>query len=200
MKTQKVLFFSLYERFWHWSQALLIFVLTFTGLEVHGTMSVMGMEKAVNIHNVAGWALVVLEIFTLFWMMTSGQWKQYIPRFEKLVDQVKYYAVGIFQGAPHPTVKTPEAKHNPLQRLTYLGLLAALVPLQLITGALYWGYPQYQLEGFPLETLAVVHTLGAFGFVSFVVVHVYMTTTGHTVFSNLIAMITGYEETEKEVH
>lgn len=200
MSSKKVLFFSLYERFWHWSQALLIGGLTVTGLEVHGTFSALGMEKAVNLHNLMGWALVILEVFTLFWMFTSGQWKQYIPRFEKLTDQVMYYVSGIFKGAPHPTAKTPDSKHNPLQRLTYLGLLAALVPLQLASGILYFGYPDYQLSSLGLETIAIVHTLGAFGFASFVLVHVYMTTTGHTVFSNVKAMVTGYEDVEEEAH
>jgi len=46
----------------------------------------------------------------------------------------------------------------------------------------------------PLETLAFIHTVAAFLLVIFFIVHVYMTTTGHTVFSNIMAMITGSEE------
>ncbi len=47
--------------------------------------------------------------------------------------------------------------------------------------------------------MAVIHTLGAFLLVAFFVIHLYLITTGETVTSNLKAMITGYEELEKEV-
>jgi hypothetical protein len=35
---------------------------------------------------------------------------------------------------------------------------------------------------------------GAFAILSFLVVHVYMITTGHTIFAHTRAMITGWEE------
>jgi thiosulfate reductase cytochrome b subunit len=37
-----------------------------------------------------------------------------------------YYAWGMFHGAPHPYRKTVLRKHNPLQRLAYLALLALI--------------------------------------------------------------------------
>ncbi len=40
---------------------------------------------------------------------------------------------------------------------------------------------------------------GAFFILSFVIVHVYMTTTGHTVFAHIKAMITGWEDIEEGV-
>ena len=49
-----------------------------------------------------------------------------------------------------------------------------------------------------LGSIANWHTFGAFLLVAFVIVHVYMTTTGHTYTSNLKAMITGYENLEDE--
>jgi thiosulfate reductase cytochrome b subunit len=39
-----------------------------------------------------------------------------------------------------------------------------------------------------------VHTAGAFAMLSFIVVHVYMITTGDTVWSDLKSMFTGYVE------
>ena len=54
------------------------------------------------------------------------------------------------------------------------------------------------VEDIPLETIAYWHTAGAFLLMVFLVVHVYMTTTGHTPSSNIKAMITGYEELEDE--
>jgi thiosulfate reductase cytochrome b subunit len=41
--------------------------------------------------------------------------------------------------------------------------------------------------------------IGAFAIFSFIIVHVYMTTTGHTIFAHTKAMITGWEEVDEEV-
>jgi thiosulfate reductase cytochrome b subunit len=74
-----------------------------------------------------------------------------------------------------------------------------LLPFQMISGVLYWwndNWPQ-SLGFLSLKVLAVVHTLGAFAILSFVIVHVYMTTTGHSLFAHIKAMITGWEEVEE---
>jgi len=55
--TRKVYMYKRFERFWHWAQALLIFFLAFTGFEVHGSYRVFGFERAVVLHNYAGWSL-----------------------------------------------------------------------------------------------------------------------------------------------
>ena len=47
---------------------------------------------------------------------------------------------------------------------------------------------------FSLETVAVLHTLGAYMITAFFFIHVYLTTTGHTVFAHIQAMITGWED------
>ena len=52
--------YSRFERFWHWSQVLLIFFLLLTGFEVHSSFSLFGFENAVNWHNIAAWAFLVL--------------------------------------------------------------------------------------------------------------------------------------------
>jgi len=49
-----------------------------------------------------------------------------------------------------------------------------------------------------LRALAPLHLFGAWMLVSFVIVHVYMTTTGHTPLASIKAMITGYEIIEEE--
>jgi Ni,Fe-hydrogenase I cytochrome b subunit len=54
------------------------------------------------------------------------------------------------------------------------------------------------IEDYPLEAIAFWHTLGAILLMIFLVVHVYMTTTGATPTSNIKAMITGYEEIDEE--
>ena len=119
-----------------------------------------------------------------------------------MFEVIRYYSYGIFKGEPHPVPKRKDAKHNPLQRLTYLSLAAFLLPIQMATGFLYWGYnswPGWGLGGFSLGLIALVHMAGAFAIFSFIIVHVYMTTTGHTIFVHIKAMITGWEDVEEGV-
>lgn len=79
----RVYLFKGFERFWHWSQAALIIFMLLTGFEVHGTYSVFGFEKAVNFHTLAAWTLVGLWVFAIFWHLTTGEWRQYIPTTKK---------------------------------------------------------------------------------------------------------------------
>jgi Ni,Fe-hydrogenase I cytochrome b subunit len=51
---------------------------------------------------------------------------------------------------------------------------------------------------FSLGFVATIHAIGAFLLVIFLIVHVYMTTTGSTPVANIEAMITGYEDIEDD--
>ncbi len=203
MKTSQMVtiyLYSRYERFWHWLQTLLILLLLLTGLEVAGLFKLMGFAAAVKVHNTAGITWLVSFAFFVFWVFTTGEWRQYIPTTRKMLAVVRYYAFGIFRGEPHPVPKRKEAKHNPLQRLTYLSLAALLLPLQMTTGLLYWGYNQWAawgLGGLTLGVLATIHLALAFAILSFIVIHVYMTTTGHNLTAHVKAMITGWEDVEE---
>ena len=193
---ERIYLYSRFERFWHWAQAALIIFLALTGLEVHGAYEIFGFQKAVELHNTAGIGWLVLYVFILFWNLTTGEWKQYIPTTRKLLSVARYYAYGIFRGEPHPVPKSERQKHNPLQRLTYLGISLALIPIQIVTGLLYYLYNSWAgpEAPFSLAAVAIVHTIGAFSLLIFLIVHVYMTTTGHTLGAHIRAMITGWEE------
>ena len=191
--------YTRYERFWHWLQMVLIFLLLTTGFEIHGLYSLIGFEQAVEVHNFVGITWLIAFVFFVFWVFTTGEWRQYVPTTKKMFAVVRYYLYGIFRGETHPVPKRRDAKHNPLQRITYLILAAILLPVQMVSGLLYWGYnswPAWGLSGLSLEVVAMVHMAGAFAILSFVVVHLYMITTGHTVSAHTRAMITGWEEVE----
>ena len=199
MTKKNVKIYTRFERLWHWSQAILIIALGFTGFCVHGTYRLQTFEEAYLLHRLLGWALVILFIFAVFWHFTTGQWKQYLPTRQKISKQVRYYTVGIFRGEPHPYEKTTSIKLNPLQRITYLGFLVLIFPVMATTGLMMIFYDQVRMVlPIPLEWLAFIHTVAAFLLVTFFIIHVYMTTTGHTVFENIKAMITGYEEVAVE--
>lgn len=202
--TKLVLVYKGFERFWHWTQAFLIIFLAITGFEIHSSYSLFGFETAVSLHNKAAWALIILIIFAIFWHITSGEWRQYLPTTKNLKAQIEFYLTGVFRNAPHPTKKTVLSKLNPLQRLVYLGLKILVIPVMVLSGLAYmfYRYPQAgviksaNMED--LEVIAIIHTFGAFVLVAFVIVHLYLITTGHTVTSNLNAMITGWEELEED--
>ena len=198
--SERIYVFPLFERFWHWAQAILIMLLLATGFEVHGTYRLLGFERAVDTHTVVAWTLVGLWVFAIFWHFTTGEWRQYIPTFTKVDAMIRYYVYGIFTDAPHPFRLTRLQKHNPLQRLAYLGVMTFIGPLLWVTGWLYLFYaywPSWGLERYlSLEWVSFFHTAGAFMMLLFLIVHVYLITTGHTVFAHTKAMITGWEETD----
>ncbi|MCS6785724.1 MAG: cytochrome b/b6 domain-containing protein [Thiobacillaceae bacterium] len=195
--TQKVYIFKRFERFWHWSQAGLIIFLLITGLEIHGWYSLFGFERAYNNHVIAAWTLVGLWVFAIFWHFTTGEWRQYIPTTKNVMLMVRYYTQGIFRGEPHPHRQTALSKHNPLQRLAYLFMLVVAGPVIWTTGWLLLFYDQWGnwgLADLSLATVATWHLIAAYTFLLFLIVHVYLTTTGATPLSHIKAMITGWEE------
>ena len=201
-KMNNIYLYTRYERFWHWLQMALILILLVTGMEVHGVYSWLGFHTAVKVHNFAGLTWLIAFAFFVFWVFTTGEWKQYIPTTQKMIEVVRYYAYGIFRGETHPFPKRKEAKHNPLQRLVYLSLAAFLLPFQMITGFLYWGYnqwPAWGIEFLSLKWMGILHMFGAINILTFIVVHVYMTTTGHSLSAHVKAMITGWEGVEEGV-
>jgi thiosulfate reductase cytochrome b subunit len=196
---RRVILYEKFERFWHWMQALLIITLMITGFEVRGLLHFrrLGFATAVTVHNYSALLLVVLVAFAIFWHVTTGEWRQYVPTRKFLREMVGFYITGIFKGAPHPVKKNRMAKLNPLQRIAYLGFKVLIIPVQVTTGALYFFYPNLSRMGWPpssLWVIAVLHVIGAFALVAFLVGHVYLTTTGHTPLTNLKAMLTGWED------
>jgi thiosulfate reductase cytochrome b subunit len=197
---ERIYIFKRFERFWHWAQALLIVLMMTTGFEIHGSYTLLGFEDAVGLHTTAAWLLIGLWVFAIFWHFTTGEWRQYLPTTQNVGAMIRYYLTGVFRHAPHPFRQSQLHKHNPLQRLAYLFVKLLINPLIWITGLLYLYYGDWQawgLGGLDLETVALLHTLGAFLMLIFFVVHVYFITMGHTPGAHLKAMITGWEDVER---
>lgn len=197
---KKVYLYKKFERFWHWGQTILVLTLIFTGYEIHGTTDFMGYETAVKVHDIAAWAFLVLIVFAIFWHLTTNEFKQYVPTKTKLIAQLNYYLAGIFTNAPHPTKKRMLSKLNPLQRITYFALKIVLIPLMVVSGLLYmyFDYPNIGIEMTSLEPIALIHTFGAYLLLTFLIIHLYLITTGRALTSNLEAMITGWEVVDDE--
>ena len=199
--------YGFYERLWHWVQAVVIILLIFTGLVVHRPETFGGwldFPLAVRVHNILAIILVLNAALALFYHLASGEIRQFVPQprgfFNQAIEQAKYYLGGIFRGEPHPFEKSPRRKLNPLQQITYFGLLNVLLPLQILTGLVMFGAqlrPDLADKLGGLRFLAPLHTLTAWAFAAFVIMHIYLTTTGPTPTAYIKAMITGWEEVEE---
>lgn len=206
--TKTVYMYEAYERFWHWLQTAAIIILLLTGLVIHrpDLFGAFSFRNIVTIHNVLAVLLALNALISILWHFISGEIQQYIPHpygfIDQMIAQAKYYIMGIFKHEPHPFHKSKQRKFNPLQMVTYIGLLGILLPLQGLTGMLMWlvqKVPTIQTWFGGLPFLAPMHTLMAWLFASFIVGHVYLTTTGATPLEAMRGMVTGYEEVEVPV-
>lgn len=203
--TESVYMYGVYERLWHWVQTAVILGLLFTGLIIHkpDKLGMFSFSYMVQIHNILALILLVNAALSLFYHLASGEIRQYLPRprgfIDQAIEQALFYMRGIFKGEAHPFAKTPSHKLNPLQQATYFGLLNVLLPLQILTGILMWGaqqWPEAAARTGGLPFLAPFHTLIAWALAAFVVMHVYLTTTGHTPTAAIKGMMLGYDEVE----
>jgi thiosulfate reductase cytochrome b subunit len=204
--TRRVQMYDAYERLWHWLQAGAILMLLFTGLVIHKPhiFGMFSFPYMVRIHNVLGFILLINAALALFYNLASGTIKRFLPApkgfFGRAMAQTAYYTRGIFRGEPHPLEKTREHRLNPLQQITYLAILNVLLPAQVITGVVIWGMQKWpllaeNLGGLPF--LAPLHTLLAWAFAAFIVMHVYLTTAaGETAGAGIKSMVVGWEDVE----
>ena len=201
----RVYMYDLYERLWHWLQTAAILLLLFTGLIIHkpDLFGIFSFAYVVQVHNVLALLLVINAALSLFYHLVGGEIRQFIPRprgfFDEAFDQALYYLRGIFRDEPHPHEKTRDRKLNPLQQITYVMVLNVLLPAQIITGALMWAAQRFPgpvaaVGGLPW--LGPLHSLVAWSFAAFIILHVYLTTTGPTPTAGIRAMMLGWEDVE----
>lgn len=191
-----VYLFTAFERFWHWSQAALIVFLLLSGFEIRGFYTLLGFERALDLHVLAAFTLLMLWAFAIFWHFVTGQWRHYVPSTDRMWATALFYASGIFFGAPHPFRPSARRKHNPLQALVYLVFKVAMAPAIWISGLILWaygGFPALYPASLPIAWVNVVHVATAFLIAAFLISHLYLITTGETLTAQLRAMITGWD-------
>jgi thiosulfate reductase cytochrome b subunit len=194
-----VMIYSRFERFWHWAQMVLIMLLMFTGFGLHGTHDLVEFETAVTLHTFAAIGLMVLWMFAIFWHLTTGTWRHYLPTTRGLFAVIRFYAYGNLKGERHPYRKAYWRKHNPPQALTYLSLKILMFPAIWLSGLAYLSYPLWDdIAGAAglLTGVAVVHLVSAFAILLFVIVHLYLLTLGGPVVEHVRPMVTGFDKVD----
>ncbi|MDR0275295.1 MAG: cytochrome b/b6 domain-containing protein [Burkholderiaceae bacterium] len=197
MAERSVRIYSIFERFWHWAQALSIFVLLVSGLRITGLHHAISFKLAFTLHVGAAILLLVVWAFAIFWLMTTGAWRHYIPTAHGLLKVLRFYMYEVFEGAPHPYRKVYWHKHNPLQVLAYLALKFVLFPAIWITGLFYLTYGFWATSPARaswLPAIANVHIMAGFFIAAFVIVHVYLLTIGGDFKGHVRPMMTGFDK------
>lgn len=192
-------------RIWHWANACLILLLMLTGVQLRAPeLALFGKYgNAVWLHKHAGFCAVGAFAFWILHVSLSGYfWRNYLPRRSDLGGiwrQVAYYGFGIFRGAEKPFEPSVSRKFDPLQKLVYLGIMTVVTPVAVFTGIIFSDilYFQICIEALGgLRVLDLLHVATAYVFVLYVLLHLYMATTGPSVFSYFKAMIVGFYDIE----
>ncbi len=188
--------FPMSVRIWHWINALLFMILIATGFAMHFSKG-MAFETAQSTHATGAIIMASFWILYVVYLVLTGQIMQYLPRKDFIAasfKQVGYYMFGIYRGKESPAGHDPARRLNPLQQASYLGVLFLLFPVLLASGAAMF-IPDVipaELMGMDGKRLVwVVHTATALLMVIFLVVHLYLITTGETIFALIRSMITG---------
>ena len=102
---KNIYLYARYERFWHWLQTALIILLLITGFEIKGLYSLFGFQTAVKVHNFTGNTWLIAFLFFVFWVVTTGEWRQYVPTTKKMFAVTT--STGFFVENP---IRCPSAK------------------------------------------------------------------------------------------
>jgi thiosulfate reductase cytochrome b subunit len=165
----------------------------------------ISLPVSVRMHNISGIGLTISYLIFLIGNIISGNGKNYIVRFRGLFKdiklQIRYYISRSWKKPEPPFPITSERKFNPLQAISYAKAMYIGIPLLFITG---FGlmFPEIVIENiFSISGLLLTDLLHvAIGFIMslFMFVHIYMSTLGKTPASSFRAIITGWQQVEKE--
>ena len=215
--------FSIGLRLTHWIRALMIVVLTVSGLYIAYAFSAPVITgEPINfmnakwraVHEIAGFVLIGCFIFKLYLFIfdksshieRASFWDFINPRI--WIAQIKYY---LFMGE-HPRLK---GAYNSLQFIAYLGFYVMLAGICL-TGLILYSHNYHEgLGGLIYEPMRwfealmgglanvrAIHHILNWGIVIFVCVHVYMAVFNAVKGKNggMDAIVSGYKYLDDEHH
>ncbi len=190
-------------RVWHWVNAVGFVILVLTGIQIRFAemVNIFSLEEAIEVHNYVGFVVIAAYGLWVSYYFGTMKIKLYFPNPRTFVPdaakQMKYYTSGIFKGYPNPHTMTPDNKFNALQQKAYVGLMFVFLPAQMVTGLFLWRVKRFEnyidlLGG--IKIVSTIHVMLFFFFATFMCVHAYLATLGHTPLAHFKAMFTGYEE------
>jgi len=153
------------------------------------------MDWARYVHFICMYVVTWTFVYKLYYVLVTGEIKEMVFTFKDLFELpalAGYYLYGILAGKK----KKDWGKYNPGQKLTYFGWLI-LFPLQALTGfALYW--PGF-FAGFidilgGLGYVRLWHLSITWIFVLTTAIHIYLGSTGATLWDYYKSIFTGWEK------
>jgi thiosulfate reductase cytochrome b subunit len=160
--------------------------------------SFLPFRWAVLGHNTFGVTSVVLWITFMALNLVSGNVRHYLPLQRRALGdlwlQVRHYAWGMFRGEPPPFPYGLGDKFNPVQKLAYVVVMYGLLPLSIASGLVLL-FPlvvaAHPFGRAGLWPVAMVHLATGWLMCLFMLVHVYLATTGERVTTLYREMLTG---------
>lgn len=200
----KIYFYPIWLRIWHGINALGILILIFTGISMQYSnpkFELINFEFAVNLHNIAGILVTVNYFLFLVGNIQTSNKKYYRLKlkglFKRLTLQIGYYTSGLFNHQPPPFPLSEKRKFNPMQKVSYLIVMALFVPGLIITG-LALLFPEtiienvYSISG--IFMTAILHASLGFLVSIFLIVHLYVASIGKHPLKNFKSILTGYHD------
>jgi len=199
---KKILLYPWWLRSWHWINVILFVLLIWTGVELHfarpGTAG-LGFQTSRVLHNAAGILLTFNYLVFLLGNLLTKNGRYYLLNLgditEGMVRQLRFYVWGIFRGEPHPYPHSEKRKFNPLQKISYTIVMYMILPLMIIGGWLMF-FPDKvpeEIIGVPGRLFyALTHTFLGWLLGLFMMVHIYLGTTGNTPTELYKGVLTGW--------
>lgn len=187
----KTMLYSGAIRLWHWCNALLFILLLLSGIFMH--FSIASVPAMVTLHKFCGYLLIAFWVGFVYINM-KGNGKHYKIKlkgwFGRCWKQAMYYLFGIMKGKSHPFPADEKCKFNPIQQIAYIGVMYLMLPLLIYTG-LACAFPAVFAFGQGYWMLKA-HLVLALCSIAFMMIHVYLCTTGDTPTQTFKCMVDGY--------
>ena len=197
--------YPVWVRLWHATNGILCLFLIVTGFSMlysnPENALVVKFQRAVAIHNTCGVLLTIS--YTVFFTgnLFTANGRHYLIKLKglgkRLFQQGYFYAYGYFRGEKAPFPVDRDRKFNPLQQVSYVGVMYMILPMLFVTG---WAlmFPEFILKRFlgvsGIFLTDQFHVVLGFLTVIFLFIHLYVSTMGKSPVSNFRSIVTGWQE------
>ncbi len=200
--------YPLWIRLWHFANSILILIQIITGIMMQFTDSdsqslVALFPGSVRLHDICAVILTISYMTYVGGNIISGNGRYYRMSKKDLFPdsgiQLKYFVWGMFRKEQKPFPVTDEKKFNPLEKVTYLLIMYAALPLLILSGIIML-FPDMKIigilgTGFFLFT-DILHIILGSVISLFLIIHVYTCTISPRPGSLFRSIISGYRESE----
>ncbi|GAC1333408.1 MAG: hypothetical protein NVSMB14_00220 [Isosphaeraceae bacterium] len=157
----------------------------------------LGLGRYWHFFNAMAWSVCgLLYVILLF---VTPQWRRLVPTsWEVFPLALKNMQTYLTFRTPPPGAPYGPTPFNPLQQLTYFGVVFILTPLQIMTGlaqspSIAARYPWYERAFGKKQTARSLHFLGMVAFLAFLTIHLIMV-FWHGYAKEMSKMVLGREE------